>query len=232
MPQEFGPEYYDEDYFGHGEKIKSGYNLPYNSDRFSRSIRYGLWAIHAFVELRAKMPRGPMKVLDVGGATGLFGHYLRHMPGVIPYTIDLSNWTRENIKPTMAQTASQGDACMLPFEAQSFEGVTCFDVLEHVVETNIPGVLVEMKRVLKSDGRGVVVVNVGTWEDFEQDESHVTKRDIGWWAERFCEAGFSTSPSVMNPITKLPGRNSTLRKKLTVFHPGLLIVDNFFETSS
>lgn len=121
---------------------------------------------------------------------------------------------------------------MLPFEAQSFEGITCFDVLEHIPETNIPGVLAEMKRVLRPSGRGVIVVNVGTWEDFEQDESHVTKRDIGWWEERFDEAGFSTSPSVMNPITKLPGRNSTLRKKLTVFHPGLLIVDNFFETSS
>lgn len=104
--------------------------------------------------LKAYRPN-PHTVLDIGGGDGFLLHQFRD--ATARHAIDIAP---ESIRRMREQGI---DACAvdldtepLPYRDQTFDAVTCVEVLEHLAD---PGrVLLETRRVLKDDG--VVVVSV------------------------------------------------------------------------
>lgn len=226
MPREFGPQDYNAQYFGYDTTSQlSNYRHPYNELGIKKFVRYNLWSAHVYAELWAKFPQNtPLRVLDVGGATGLFAKHLKRFPRVDIFVADFSTWATRNTVNEMRGRNAQIDARHLPYSDDTFNSLVSFDMLEHIKEEDIPMTIQEMYRVLKPGGRGVIIANVGT-EDFENDKSHITRRIPDWWKERFSEAGFVISQSLFHRLAIPLRTNHVLRDKLTFVNPGYMIVD-------
>lgn len=70
------------------------------------------------------------------------------------------------------------EAHALPFAMDTFDYVTCFDVLEHLIEQDIRPALVEMKRV----ARRVCIVTAADFPHiFHGVDLHVSRRPEGDW---------------------------------------------------
>ena len=70
----------------------------------------------------------------------------------------------------------------LPFDDRSFDNVTCFDVLEHLTEEDLPKALGEMARVAK---RTVTVSASERPSIFKGRDLHISKRPKAKWIELF-----------------------------------------------
>ncbi|HSX48994.1 MAG TPA: class I SAM-dependent methyltransferase [Candidatus Saccharimonadales bacterium] len=100
-------------------------------------------------------------ILDVGCASGRMANEISKifpnakMTGVDAYgkAIEYGKKTYPNIKFRVA------DAHKLPFKANSFDLVICYEVIEHL--TNPLKALQEMKRVLKKDGLAIITMDSG-----------------------------------------------------------------------
>lgn len=225
MAREFGPNDYNANYYGHdGVSSSSNYKNPYNNPGIKDSIRHSLWALHVYSELRSKMPLKTIRILDVGGATGLFLQYLNKYPGIDPFVSDFSVWATENTVPALSGRSTQADARALPYQSESFDGLVCLDVLEHIPRKDMEDTVSEMHRVLRVGGRAVLIVNVGNTY-FESDESHVTKESRQWWTQKIREAGFNISNSIIGAFARLPIKQEILTENLSFLNPGLIIAD-------
>jgi len=93
----------------------------------------------------------PRTILDVGCGTGIilkqFSKY------GTPYGIDLSDDAINFCKQRGLQHVQTGTILNLPFETNSFDIVSVFDVLYHKGITNDEEALIELRRVLKPGGR-------------------------------------------------------------------------------
>lgn len=222
--REFGPLYYDANYYGHdGPSQKSNYNLPYNELRFRRVARFRLTAAHVLNELKLKKNGEMVRILDIGGATGLLARYLNHVPGVESYNLDLSTWATQNSLPDMRKRSIQGDARVLPFGTNAFDGIVCLDVLEHIPGQDTDHVLKEMYRVMKHGARGVLGIVLQEGTETDKDLSHITRMNQGWWAERILEAGFSLDNSLSVKLARIASRTA-LGGKILSIKPGLFVV--------
>ncbi len=104
------------------------------------------------VTLSAMQPKSPGKILDLGCGNQ---PYRRYLTGVVQYVgLDYPP-TRECLESSVKPEV-HGDARTLPFADHSFDGVLCFQVLEHVDRPET--VLKEMGRVLKPGGVGLISV--------------------------------------------------------------------------
>ncbi len=113
-----------------------------------------------------------MKVLDVGCGRG---EILRHCSrlGADAFGIDyavvavqLSQDVIENTAQASGKTGvSQADAKKLPFPSKSFDRVLMFDVVEHLYPWELHEALLEIRRVLKDDGRFIVHTAPNVWYD-------------------------------------------------------------------
>ncbi|TCU32300.1 class I SAM-dependent methyltransferase [Rhizobium azibense] len=71
----------------------------------------------------------------------------------------------------------------LPYSDETFDLVTCFDVLEHLDETDIRSLQTEMRRVLKPGGLWMLNISLrasGT-KDINGESVHRTVRPPQWW---------------------------------------------------
>lgn len=123
-------------------------------------------------------------VLEVGSGTG---HFLALFEGVAERLVGVDlTWAmlEESRNEHAAQLPVLADGNRLPFSSQSFDLVTCAQMLHHVWEP-LP-LLKEMRRVVRSEGRVLVVDQVAP-ESYEQtafmnqlealrDPSHATSR--------------------------------------------------------
>ncbi|MEX2237103.1 MAG: class I SAM-dependent methyltransferase [Dehalococcoidia bacterium] len=102
--------------------------------------------------VRAELPKGS-RVLDVGAARGfgtssLAGDYALHSVDVKPAEISKAG------KGLSSRAVASATA--LPFAAQSFDGLLCLDVLEHIPDAS--AVVAEISRVLRPGGLLVLTV--------------------------------------------------------------------------
>lgn len=90
------------------------------------------------------------KVLDMGAGTGGSSLYLQEK-GIQVTCIDLSPSMVESCRKKGLH-ALEMDFYHLDFPDNSFDGIWAMNTLLHVPKADLPGVLAEVKRVLKPDG--------------------------------------------------------------------------------
>jgi ubiquinone/menaquinone biosynthesis C-methylase UbiE len=108
--------------------------------------------------IRAFRPSKGMDILDVGCGTGAHLElYQRY--GCNLYGIDLSPSMLEIARKRLGDSArlGPGDATRMPYEDGKFDLVLCMLSLHEMREPTRSGVLNEMKRVLKEDGRMLLI---------------------------------------------------------------------------
>jgi SAM-dependent methyltransferase len=103
------------------------------------------------------------RVLDVGCATGLFLHEMQ-----------LGGWRAAGVEPVQSAAefarqrfgldVFQGELGAAPFDPQSFDAITFWDVLEHTFSPSEE--LAHAARLLKPDG--LIAINVPNWDSFDR----------------------------------------------------------------
>src|SRR5207344_1214559 len=106
--------------------------------------RYQRYALAARV-VRAAVPAGPVRVLEVGA--NVHGDLGRFLPGANVVRLDLT-------APADGQPFVRGDGAAIPFRTGAFDLVLALDVLEHVPAAHRRAFVAEAVRVAS---RGVVI---------------------------------------------------------------------------
>jgi len=101
-------------------------------------------------------------ILDVGCASGFMANRMSHIyqdakiVGIDVYSEALK-FGKKHYPHIQFKKA---DAHKLPFKANSFDLVVCYETIEHVVEPS--KVISEIKRVLKKDGVAIIAMDTGS----------------------------------------------------------------------
>jgi ubiquinone/menaquinone biosynthesis C-methylase UbiE len=125
------------------------------------------------VRLVAEM--APNAVVDVGCGNNAFCKMLWKLCGCNCTGVDLVHPDADIIAP----------AHDLPFEDKSFDVVTAFDVLEHLIPDEIDEVLDELARV----GRDFVFKIAHFPHEMWGHELHLTVQPEEWWLEKIGRVG-------------------------------------------
>jgi|GEM_PF-1116458 len=174
---------YDRDYFENGIATKKSNYVDYSWNRlgsyFQKTAKH---IVNKF---------SPSSVLDVGCAKGFLVKALVEL-GVDAYGVDPSEYAFNEVPADIKGRTVIGAAQQLHDEDNSFDLVTCFDVLEHIPEKDVPQVLSEMLRVSKQ----WLIIRVATKElPNDVDANHATIREKDWWIEKIKEAGGIVEPT-------------------------------------
>lgn len=174
---------YDRDYFENGIATKKSNYFDYSWARlgsyFQKTAKH---IVNKF---------SPSSVLDVGCAKGFLVKALVEL-GVDAYGVDPSEYAFNEVPADIKGRTVIGAAQQLHDEDNSFDLVTCFDVLEHIPEKDVPQVLSEMLRVSKQ----WLIIRVATKElPNDVDANHATIHDKDWWCEKIKEAGGIVEPT-------------------------------------
>lgn len=131
--------------------------------------------------------------LDVGCGVGFVVAYLS-LPSfdLQPFGVDISDVAIEKAQTRLAEIPGSKkrllalDSQQLPFEDDFFSLVTCFDMLEHLDESDIQITWGEIQRVLRPRGTflGAVSCRPAGIEDKFGDNLHRTVRSVDWWIEQ------------------------------------------------
>ncbi|MDP2738110.1 MAG: class I SAM-dependent methyltransferase [Pseudorhodobacter sp.] len=171
-------EYYEADSFWDGKALKD----PGNQRR---------------IETTADLiPAEVKSVLDVGCGNGIFGHHLLEVRKDIKFLgVDRSKSALRHVKFD-AQVASI-DA--LPFEDDSFDAVSCLQVIEHIPNASYRKSLEELARV----ARDYIIIGVPFEEDLTKETTtcpqcrtvfnidfHMRNYDLPTVKALFCDFGF------------------------------------------
>lgn len=136
------------------------------ADHYDRGIRSNLfqkyWHSRRFKEVNKIITPISGNILNIGCHSGLFTEKIIRKTSVKGvYGIDVSKSAIEKAKKRIPKGHFQvADAHKLPFTNNTFNAVFCLEVLEHV---DYPDqVILEIKRVLKKGGYGVILVPTDT----------------------------------------------------------------------
>lgn len=174
---------YDKDYFENGVGTKKSNYFDYSWARlgsyFQKTAKH---IVNKF---------SPSSVLDVGCAKGFLVKALVEL-GVDAYGIDASKYAFGEVPEEIKDRISLGMAQELSDKDNSFDVVTCFDVLEHIPEEDITKVLSNMLRITKQ----WLVIRVVTKElPDDVDAYYATIHDKDWWVEKIKETGGIVEPT-------------------------------------
>jgi SAM-dependent methyltransferase len=138
-------------------------------------------------------------ILDVGCGTGAAVRYHREIGEKEAYGIDFAEpatkfWDKLQVKD-WCTVASAED---IPYKDNTFDMVTCTDVLEHIPESSVVKVLQEMLRVGKNFFFTVALVPAKHKMPHDGSEPHICLKPAVWWIKTMGEAGyrFPTTPYV------------------------------------
>ncbi|MBN2325777.1 MAG: methyltransferase domain-containing protein [Candidatus Omnitrophica bacterium] len=128
---------------------------------------------------------GPIRWLDIGCA---YGRLLRQAAklGVEAYGIDISSYALKQ-DPSIRENLVQSLADQPPFQEQSFDIVSLFDLLEHVENPN--AVLEAVEFILKPDG--ICFLSTPDPLYFDRDEpTHIHERPPSYWVNLLRRRGW------------------------------------------
>ena len=174
---------YDKDYYENGIATNKSNYVNYSWDRlekyFQRTANY------------IKEVFSPATVLDVGCAKGYLVKALTELnidaKGIDPSKYAISE-ADEDIKDLLQNDIVQA----IKYDDNSFDLVTCFDVMEHIPEKDIDKAINEMLRITK---KWLVIRLVTKRIDNDIDNSHETIHEKEWWHERITKAGGIIEPA-------------------------------------
>lgn len=150
-------------------------NIPAEQQRLAETI--------------ALIPTDVQTILDAGCGNGVFVNAIRSIYQVVG--LDRS---REALRHIQAQTV-HGIISRLPFEAESFDLVTCLEVLEHLPCETFARALAEIERV----ARKYIIISVPNQEDLEYSLSICPSYRCRFNAHRHLR---SFSPSTLHDLFK------------------------------
>ena len=139
-------------------------------------------------------PKGTvMTALDAGCGTGGMLSWLSHYTGSDGVVgIDLSQTALEFCRTRDERELTQGSVAQLPFADSSFDLVTSFDVLQHVLDKGDVRAIAEIYRVLRPGGVTFVRVSAYQWLRSGHDEALAVQRryTLSQLSEEMRRAGF------------------------------------------
>lgn len=159
---------YDRDYFV--GKIKSNY------DNYS-------WCEEVICDLGSMIEQYVPKFDSLFDAGCAYGHLIRYFKNKISKVsgCDCSRWALNFCKEAYLASIDS-----LPEEDNSFDLVTCFEVMEHIPEEYVDKVLSELYRV----SREYVIMTLA-YEGYrdpqagsDSDSTHCTMKPGDWWIEK------------------------------------------------
>jgi SAM-dependent methyltransferase len=181
---------FDEEYF----RKRHGRTVPFfsaASQYFFRSrLRYRFW------DRCLGKKKGYGRLLDIGCAEGYLLRYATER-GYSAIGVDISEWAVRFAKKRIGCATMAADARHLPFADDSFDFVTCFDVMEHLAHPK--HAFDEVSRVTRKNGRFVISVpNTGSWGRMAKEDqwfgyrdlTHVSLLSRDQWTKLLLDAGF------------------------------------------
>lgn len=133
--------------------------------------------------------KSSLKILDTGSCTGYNLHLLNKYGKA--YGVDVEKKAVDYCKKRgFKRMYLLKNGMRLPFENNSFDIVTCLDVLEHIVEDG--EYLQELKRVLKPKGKLIIFVPAIQllWSQLDVKSHHQRRYTIPLLKQRAKSAGF------------------------------------------
>lgn len=168
---------YDKDYFEFGVSTKKSNYTDYSWERLGNYFQET--ASHIVQNFN------PKKTLDVGCAKGFLVKSLNNL-GVDSFGIDPSDYALLEAPEEIKDKLSLGVAQSIDFKDNSFDLVTCFDVMEHIAEKDVYKSLKEMLRVTNK----WLILRVVTKElDDDIDTYHEKIHELEWWHQKIKKAG-------------------------------------------
>lgn len=168
------------------------YNHEYKSNKAYGHEAYspGYKIVNSQSHIYMKFPESERKMaLDVGCGVGHAARFLDDYYESV-YGIDISY---EAIRTAIKNNSGRGmgfitsDVTKIPLQKHQFDLVTCFDMLEHLTETDIALARAELFRVKKK--KGALLLSVSTrsadGKDYMGQNLHRTVRPVAWWKELF-----------------------------------------------
>tara|TARA_Y100000034_G_scaffold79823_1_gene95818 strand:+ start:25609 stop:26226 length:618 start_codon:yes stop_codon:yes gene_type:complete len=110
------------------------------------------------------------KILDLGCGPGRDSVYFKEK-GFNPVCVDLSKEMIDLCKEKDLQ-AYQIDLENISFKNNSFDGIWAYASLLHILKKNLPCVLLEIKRILKTNGIFYLGMKKGKFEGLIKDERY------------------------------------------------------------
>ena len=114
--------------------------------------KFDAFKYHRFSKINRFLPKGTIKLLDIGCGEGQFYDMLKQQRKDIEYSgLDVSSEQVERAKSKGYRVSLSDVSSRLPFEDETFDVVVCFEIIEHVFDTDF--LISEMRRVLVSGGK-------------------------------------------------------------------------------
>lgn len=89
---------------------------------------------------------------------------------------------------------------------KKFNIITAWEVMEHIRESDLPQLLLNIKNHLSD--HGYFVASIANWEDIDPVSGinwHVTLHEYEWWVQQFEKAGFEIHSDLFEPIDMARG---------------------------
>lgn len=152
-------------------------------------------------------------LLDVGCGTGMAVRYHREIGGINAYGIDFAKPAMGMWKEICADNyCSVASAEAIPFRDETFDMVTCTDVMEHIPEENVSQALKEIYRVGKNRFFMTIALNPAEKKMPDGSEPHICLKKPEWWIEKMGRIGyrFWREPYVTNILVINARKGSNL----------------------
>lgn len=206
-PIEFDASFYDREYYDGGKGEYKGYTTNLVARAFS-------YLANMYRALCIRFFLNPRKVLDVGCGTGRMVYLLRKL-GVDAYGLEISKYIISRAGNDTQKYIKRGDILQLPFETNSFDLVTTFDVLEHISTDSLSKAISECNRVSRRQSLHKLFTVENTWikKLHGSDLSHVSVYGRRWWETFWKDHGYKKSKTIYPHLPVWMETISLLEKK-------------------